>query len=119
VAAGRRRCGRLVRRRHRAFFSTTPEANDDGRGVAEDAPELGAGDKAREAVDVQESLEFWHPRIVTGLAKRRKANFAGKTRGKFAPAIESYPRDFTKSPIYEGIINALPCFSVRFVNHAR
>jgi hypothetical protein len=97
VAACRNRCGRLVRRPRSAFFSAALQGDDDGPGVAEDASELGPGEEAGEAVDVQESLELGHSRIVTSFPKRRKANFAWKTRRKLTPAIESYPHDFTKS----------------------
>jgi hypothetical protein len=97
AAAGRSRCGRLDRRPHRAFFSAALEGENDGQRVTEDAPDRGLGNEAGEAVDVQEALAFWHPRIGTSFPRRGKAKFAGKTRRKSASVIKSYPHDFTKS----------------------
>jgi hypothetical protein len=73
------------------------EGDDNGQGVAEDASDLGPGGKTGEAVDVQESLEFGHGRIVAGFPTRRKANFGRKPREKRALATENYPHDFTKN----------------------
>src|SRR5262245_4036390 len=90
----------FVRRRRRAFFSAAHEGDDDGQGVAEDAANLGLWDEAGEAVDVQESFEFGHRRIVTSSPRQRKPNCAGKTGGRPAPNIEKHPHDFTKSLKY-------------------
>jgi hypothetical protein len=98
AAACRSRCGRLDRRPHRAFFSAALKGENDGQRVTEDAPDRGLGNEAGEAVDVQEALAFWHPRIVTSFPRHRKAKFAWKTRKKSASVIKSYPHDFTKSP---------------------
>src|SRR5262249_23876280 len=97
VAACRSRRGRAVRRPRRAFFSAALERDDHGEGIAEDTSELGPGDGAGKAVDVQESLEFGHPRIVTSSPRWRKSDFVGKSREKLALTTESYPHDFTKS----------------------
>jgi hypothetical protein len=82
------------------FFSASPECDDHGQRVAEDPSDLELGDEAGEAIDVQESLEFGHPGIVTSSPRRRKTAFAGKRRGKAALATESNPHDFTKSPYF-------------------
>jgi hypothetical protein len=58
------------------------EGDDHGEGIAEDTSNLGLGDEAREAVEVQESLEFRHRRIVTRFPRRGKPDFAGKPRKK-------------------------------------
>jgi hypothetical protein len=55
------------------------------------------GHEAGEAVDVLESLEFSHPRIVTGFLSQWKADFAENIQGKCVSAIESYPHDYAKS----------------------
>ena len=66
-------------------------------GIAENTSEVGPGDETGKAVDVQESLEFGHPRIVTSSPRQRKSDFVGKSREKSALTTESYPHDFTKS----------------------
>jgi hypothetical protein len=112
VAVCRRRCGRFVHRPRSAFFSAALQGDNDGQGVAEDTPDRRLGNEAGEAVDVQESLAFWHTRIVTGFPKGRKANFARKTRSLLALAIESYPHDSTKN--LELIIVESSCVSFSF-----
>ena len=101
----------LVRKRRRAFFSAPPQGDDHRQRVAEDASDLALGNEAGEAVEVEEAFDFGHPRIVTSSPSRRKAAFAGKRRGKSALAIESYPHDFTKSPLNF----SRPCTRKRFV----
>jgi hypothetical protein len=109
VAACRSRCGRLARRRRSAFFSTAAQGDDHGPWVAVEAADLGLRDEAGEAVDVQETLEFGHPRIVTSLPGRRKADFTGKYREKRASAIGNYPHDFTKNHFMLIKVFLTPC----------
>ena len=68
------------RRRRSAFFSAAAEGDDHRPGVAEDTPDLGHRDEAGEPVDVLESLEFAHPRIVTSFRRRRKGVAAQRNK---------------------------------------
>jgi len=79
------------------FFSAALERDDHSEGIAEDTSDLGSGNEARKAVDVQESLEFGHPRIVTSSPRWRKSDFVGKSREKLALTTESYPHEYAKS----------------------
>ena len=97
MAACRSRCSRAVRRSLRAFFSPALEGDDHGERIAEDTSDVGPGDEAGEAVDVQESLELGHRRIVTSFPRRGKPDFVGKHREKSAAGMGTHPPDFTKS----------------------
>ena len=59
----------LARTPRSAFFSAAAERDDHRLGVTEDTPNLGQRDEAGEPVDVLESLEFAHPRIVTSFRR--------------------------------------------------
>ena len=48
--------------------------------LAEEASDLGPGYEAGEAVDVQETLAFGHPRLVTSSPERRKTILPRKPR---------------------------------------
>ena len=64
------------------FFSEAFEGDQDGVGVAEDAPDGGRGNETREAVEVAELAEVGHARIVTTFASAEKSKTALET-GRF------------------------------------
>jgi hypothetical protein len=68
---------------------------------------LGLRNKAGEAVDVQESIDFRHPRIVTIFPTRKKASFTEKIRTRLATGVEIHPLDSTKSQILNAVASSI------------
>jgi hypothetical protein len=73
------------------------EGDDDSQRIPEDASNRGQWYEAGEAVDVPESLEFGHPRIMTSFPRPRNCKPAWKYRAFQTSGVKIHPHDFTKS----------------------
>jgi hypothetical protein len=73
------------------FFSTAPQREDDGEGIAEDAAHGADRGEAREGKEVVKSREDGHAAIVTRFAEQEKAKNPYETRGFTASDAKSYP----------------------------
>src|SRR5262249_685257 len=76
------------------------ERDDHRPRVAEDTPDLGHRGEAGEPVDVLESLEFAHLRIVTGFRRRRKGVAPGETRRTTTLKAKKLPTRFREEPFF-------------------
>jgi hypothetical protein len=82
------------------FFSAALEGDDHRLGLAEDAPDLGLGDEAGEAVEVLEVLEFSHRSSMTRIPPEEKSDLSWKSRVSTATKAERCPLENAKSLNY-------------------
>jgi hypothetical protein len=78
---------------------TPSQSDDDGAMVPKYPLEGGEGDKAGEAIDVEQAFDFCHADIVTEFRSIAIIIPPGFFRGIRALKGESYPLKFTKSQI--------------------
>jgi hypothetical protein len=76
---------------------TPTQAHDDGALIAKHASKGGERDEAWEAVDVEQSLDFCHPDIVTEFLERAIAISPGTFQGIRALTHENHPLKNAKS----------------------
>ena len=86
-------------RRDKSFFSAATQSDNHCSAVAKDAPNPGLRNKAREAVEVVQLLEFGHDKSMTRIPPEGKSTFPGNYAVLSSIMAESRPLENAKSLI--------------------